>query len=127
MDVPPELVLPDELKDCPSLPRNRWITKFVTLLNDGLDIVAECICQSVDSDFVLENDEPLGEDQVAVQIVKCVNVDVIPADTIFGTRKWQLTHAICEGWSLHDHLRRDQYNAAVYARDHPKRKGVRPY
>ena len=120
----PELVLPDHLNDCPGLPRSKWITKFVTLLNDGGDIVAEGICQSVDSK---SNDEPLGEDQVVVQIVKCLNLDFVPADTIFGTRTWQLSHAIHGGWSLLDHLRRHEYNAAVYARDHPKRKGVRPY
>ena len=41
MEVPVDLVLPDNLKDCPGLPRNKWVTKFVTLLNDGGDIVGE--------------------------------------------------------------------------------------
>ena len=109
MEVPPELVLPDDLKDCFGLPRYKWITKFVALLNDGEDIVAEGACQSLDSEFVLEsNIEPLGEDQVVVQIVKCLNLDFVLADTIFGTRKWKLSHAMYDGWSPHDHLRRDQ-------------------
>ena len=128
MEVPPELVLLDDLKDCPGLSQYKWITKFVTLLNDGGDIVAEGVCQSLDSEFVLEsNNKPLGEDQVVVQIVKCLNLDFVLADTIFGTRKWKLSHAMYDGWSLHDHLRRDQYNVVVYARDHPRRKGVRLY
>lgn len=81
----------------------------------------------MDSEFVLENDEPLGEDQIAVQIVKCLNLDFVPADIIFGTRILQLSHALCDGWSLLDHLCGNQYNVVVYARNHPKRKGVRPY
>ena len=64
-----ELILPDELQDCPGIPRSKWVTRFVTLLNGSGDLVAEGICQSVDSEFVLENDEPLGDDQVVVQIV----------------------------------------------------------
>ena len=128
MEVPPELVLADDLKGCPGLPRNKWITKFVTLLNDGGDIVAEGICQTVDFEKILQsNDELVSEDQVVVQIVKCLNLNFVPADTIYGTKKWKLSHAIHDGWSLLDHLRVDQYNTAVHARDHPKRKGVRPY
>lgn len=123
-----ELILPEHLRDCPGLPRHKWNTKFVTLLNDGGNIVAEGICQSMGSECLLDSDdEPLREDQILVQIVKCLNLDFVPSDTIFGSRKWNLSHAIHEGWSLLDHLRRDQYNVAVYARDHPKRKGVRPY
>lgn len=97
MEVP-KLFLPDHLKDCPGLPKNKWITKFVTLLNDGGDIVAQGICQSVGSECLLESrNESLREDQIVVQIVKCLNLDFVPADTIFGTRIWNLSHAIHDG------------------------------
>lgn len=104
----PELVLPDRLKECPGLPRYKWNTKFVTLFNDEGGIVAEGICQSIGSEFLLDSDdEPIREDQVLVQIVNCINLDYVPADSIFGSRKWSLSHAIHNGWSLRDHLQRD--------------------
>ena len=98
------------------------------ILNDDGEIVAEGICQSVDSDSILHScDEPLGKDDVIVQIVKCINLDFVPAVVIFGSRIWKLSHAIHDGWSIRDHLRRAEYNVAVYARNHPKKKKVRPY
>lgn len=112
---------------CEGLPRRKWVTKCVTLLNAKGIRVAKGICHCVDSSFVLGAEGLLGEHQIAVQISASLCEDIVPSGWAYSMHAWPIKQAIYNGFSLDDHPRRDGYNVAIAQFHAKKRKGVRHY
>jgi hypothetical protein len=122
--------LPDSLLACEGLPRRMWVTKFVTLLGATGLAAGEGVVHCVDSDVVMGAEGPFGEGHVAVQITSTSDADSIPPSWCFSLRSWNITRVVCNGFTLQDHLTKDEHNSLVVAFSKKKRnlrKGVHPY
>jgi hypothetical protein len=56
-----------------------WITKCIILKNESWVDVVRDICHNVSADFVIDNDDmPLGNDHVAIQIAESLVEEEVP-------------------------------------------------
>ena len=82
--VPPEGVV-----QCEGIPRKSWMTKRVALQNDADIIVGKGICHNVDSALIIDsNNQPLGDDRVAIQIVESLSEYDVPSNWVFQLKAW---------------------------------------
>ena len=88
-------VLPPDVAVCDGIPRSKWYFKAVTLRNnEGFD-VAKALCQNVDPAVVLDNDDkPLGDDRVAVQIAESLCEDEVPSGWMWSILSWDIRQVI---------------------------------
>ena len=72
---------PEGVVQCEGIPRKSWMTKCVALQNDASVVVGKGICHNVDSSFIIDSDnQPLGDDRVAVQIAESLSECDVPSD-----------------------------------------------
>ena len=63
--------LPEGVAQCEGISRKSWMTKCVVLKNKAGVVVGKGICHNVSSDLIIDsNNQPLGDDRVAVQIAE---------------------------------------------------------
>ena len=66
------------------LSRRLWMTKCVTLKNEVGESVGKGICHNVNSDLIINSDnQPLGDDRVAVLIAESLLEHDVPSDWLF--------------------------------------------
>ena len=89
---------------CVGIPRKSWMTKCVALQNDAGVIVGKGICHNVDLTLIIDSDnQPLGNDRVAVQIAKSLSEHNLPSNWVFQLRAWHTSHVFLNGASLYNH------------------------
>ena len=95
---------PEGIVQCEGIPRKSWMTKCVALQNNAGVLVGKGICHNVDSALIIDSDnQPLGDDRVAVQFVESLFERDVPSDWVFQLRAWHISHVFLIGASLYDH------------------------
>ena len=75
---------PEGVVQCEGILRKSWMTKCVALQNDAGIVVGKGICQNVDSALIIDSDnQPLGDDRIAVQIAESLSERDVPFDWVF--------------------------------------------
>ena len=120
---PPECVV-----QCESIPRKSWMTKCVALQNDAGVVVGKGICHNVDSSLIIDSDnQPLGDDRVAVQIAESLSERDVPSDWVFQLRAWHNSRVFLNGASLYDHEQMHLFKVSSGAFRRRSRFGACPY
>ena len=113
---------------CEGIPRKSWMTKCVALQNDAGVVVGKGICHNVDSSLIIDSDnQPLGDDRVAVQIAESLSERDIPSDWMFQLRAWHISCIFLNGASLYDHEQMHLFKVSLGASRRRSRFGARPY
>ena len=119
---------PEGVVQCEDIPKKSWMTKCVALKNDAGIIVGKGICHNVDSALIIDSDnQPLGDDRVAVQIIESLSELNVPSDWVFQLRMWHISCIFFNGDSLHDHEQMHLFNVSSEASCRRSRVGARPY
>ena len=108
------LTVPKGVAQCEGIPRKSWMTKCVVLKNETSMVVGRGICHNMSSDLVIDNDN-LGDDRVAVQIVESLSKHDVPSDWMFQMRAWHIKRVFLNGASLYDHEQMNLFNLASQA------------
>ena len=58
------------MEQCEAIPCRFWMTKCVILKYEASEDVAKGICHNVNLDLIDSNNQPLGNDHIAIQIVE---------------------------------------------------------
>ena len=120
--------LPEEVAQCEGILRKSWMTKCVVLKNEAGVVVGKGICHNVSSDLIIDSDnQPLGDDQVAVQIAESPSEHDIPSDWMFQMRSWPIKRVFLNGASLYDHEQVNLFNLTSQVAHRCSRLGARPY
>ena len=83
---------PEGVVQCEGIPRKSWMTKCVALQNDAGVVVGREICHNVDSFLIIDSDnQPLGDDRVAVQIAESLSERDVPSDWVFQLKAWHIS------------------------------------
>ena len=91
-------------------------------------VVGKGICYNVSSDLTIDSDnQPLGDDRVAVQIAESLSKHDVPFDWMFQMRSWHIKHVFLNGASLHNHEQVNLFNLTSQAARRHSRVGARPY
>ena len=92
------------------------MTKCIALKNDAGIVVGKGIFHNVDSAFIIDSDnQPLGDDHVAVQIAESLSERDVPSDWVFQLRAWDISRVFLNGASLHDHEQMHLFNVSLGA------------
>ena len=119
---------PEGVVQCEGIPRKSWMTKCVALQNDAGVVVGKGICHNVDSSLIIDSDnQPLGDDRVAVQIAESLSERDIPSDWVFQLRAWHISCVFLNGASLYDHEQMHLFKVSSEASRRQSRVGARPY
>ena len=95
---------PEGVVQCEGIPRKSSMTKCVALQNDAGVVVGKGICHNVDSSLIIDSDnQPLGDDRVAVQIAEFLSKRDVPSDWVFQLRAWHISRVFLNGASLYNH------------------------
>ena len=95
---------PEGVIQCEGIPRKSWMTKCVALQNDAGVVVGKGICHNVDSSLIIDSDnQPLGDDRVAVQIAESLSERNVPSDWVFQLGAWHISCVFLNGASLYNH------------------------
>ena len=95
--------------------------------NAGI-VVGKGICHNVDSALIIDSDnQPLGDDRVAVQIAESLSEHDVPSDWVFQLRAWHISCVFLNGASLHDHEQMHLFNVSSEASRRQSRVGAHPY
>ena len=79
------------------------MTKCVALQND-VGVVGKGICHNVESALIIDSDnQPLGDDCVAIQIAESLSERDVPSDWVFQLRAWHISCVFLNDASLYDH------------------------
>ena len=104
------------------------MTKCVVLKNEAGVVVGKGICHNVSFDLIIDSDnQPLGDDRVAVQIAESLSEYDVPSDWMFQMRAWHIKRVFLNGASLYDHEQMNLFNLASQAARRRSRVGARPY
>ena len=91
-------------------------------------VVGKGICHNVSSDLIIDSDnQPLGDDRVAVQIAESLSEHNIPSDWLFQLRSWHIRHVFLNGASLYNHEQMNLFNLTSTASHWHSHVGARPY
>ena len=121
--VPPEGVV-----QCEGIPRKSWMTKCVALQNDASVFVGKGICHNVDSALIIDSDnQPLGDDRVAVQIAKSLLKRDVPSNWVIKLRAWHISRIFLNGASLYNHEQMHLFRVSSRALRRQSAVGARPY
>ena len=113
---------------CEGIPRKSWMTKCVALQNDAGVVVGKGICHNVDSALIIDSDnQPLGDDRVAVQIAESLSERDIPSDWVFQLRVWHISRVFLNGASLYNHEQMHFFKVSSGASRRRSWVGARPY
>jgi len=114
--------LPKGVATYKGIPHTSWFTKCITLTNEVGVEVARRICQNVDADLVIDmNEEPLGDDRVAIHIVESVCEEEFPSEWMWSMHSWHISRVYLNGASLYDHEQTHLYRAAMNgSKRHPR-------
>ena len=119
---------PEGVVQCEGIPRKSWMTKCVALQNNAGDVVGKGICHNVDSTLIIDSDnQPLGDDHVAVQIAKSLSERDISSDWVFQLRAWHISHVFLNGASLYNQEQMHLFRVSSEASRRRSRVGARPY
>ena len=119
---------PEGVVQCEGIPRKSWMTKCVALQNDAGVVVGKGICHNVDSALIIDSDnQPLGDDCVAVQIVESLSEHDVPSDWVFQLRAWHISRVFLNGASLYDHEQMHLFRVSSGALRQQSRVGACPY
>ena len=103
---------PEGVVQCKGIPRKSWMTKCIALKNDAV-VVDKGICHNVDSALIIDsNNQPLGDDRVAVQIAKSLSEHDLPSNWVFQLRAWHISRVFFNGASLHNHEQMHLFNVS---------------
>ena len=92
------------------------MTKCVFLMNETCVLVGKGICHNVNLDLIIDSDnQPLGDDHVAIQIAESLFENKISYDWVFQLRSWHIRRVILNGASLYDHEQMNIFNLASIA------------
>ena len=81
--------------------------------NDAGVIVGKGICHNVDSTLIIDSDnQPLGDDRVAVQIAESLSEHNVPSDWVFQLRVWHISCIFLNGASLYNHEQMHLFNVS---------------
>ena len=104
------------------------MTKCVSLMNEAGVLVGKGICHNVSSDLIIDSDnQPPGDDGVAIQIADSLFKNEIPSDWIFQLRSWHIRCVILNGASLYNHEQMNIFNLASIASHWRNRVDACPY
>ena len=121
-------ILPEGVAECEGVPKKSWMTKCVVLKNEADVVVGKGICHNVSSDLIIDSDnQPLGDDRVAVQIAESLSEYDVPSDWMFQMRAWHIKRVFLNGASLYDHEQMNLFNFASQAARRRSRVGARTY
>ena len=113
---------------CEGIPRKSWMTKCVALQNDAGVVVGKGICHNVDSALIIDsNNQPLGNDRVAIQIAESLSERDIPSDWVFQLRIWHISRIFLNGASLYNHEQMHLFRVSSEASHRQSRVGTHPY
>ena len=119
---------PKGVVQCEGIPRKSWMTKCVALKNNAGIVVGKGIYHNVDSALIIDSDnQPFGDDRVAVQIVESLSEHNVPSDWMFKLKAWHISHDFLNGASLHDHEQMHLFNVSSGASCRRCRMGAHPY
>ena len=120
--------LPEGVAQCEGISRKSWITKCVVLKNEAGVVVGKGICHNVSSDLIIDSDnQPLGDDRVAVQIAESLSEHDVPSDWMFQMMSWHIKLVFLNGASLYDHEQVNLFNLTSQAARRRSRLDARPY
>ena len=109
-------ILPEGVAECEGVPRKSWMTKCVVLKNEVGVVVGKGICHNVSSDLIIDSDnQPLGDDRVAVQIAESLSEYDVSLHWMFQMRAWHIKRVFLNGASLYDHEQMNLFNLASQA------------
>ena len=76
-------------------------------------VVGKGICHNVSFDLIIDSDnQPLGDDRVAVQIAESLLEYDVPSDWMFQMRAWHIKRVFLNGASFYDHEQMNLFNLA---------------
>ena len=82
----------------------------------------------MDSALIIDSDnQPLGDDRVAVQIAESLSERDVPSDWVFQLRAWHISCVFLNGSSLYDHEQIHLFRVSSGASRQQSRVGTRPY
>ena len=119
---------PKGVVQCEGIPRKSWMTKCVALQNDAGVVVGKGICHNVDLSLIIDSDnQPLGDDRVAVQITESLSKRDVPSDWVFQLRAWHISCVFLNGASLYNHEQMHLFKVSSGASRRRSRVGACPY
>ena len=120
--------LPEGVAQCEGIPRKSWMTKCVVLKNEASVVVGKGICHNMSSNLIIDSDnQPLGDDRVAVQIAESPSEHDIPSDWMFQMRSWHIKRVFLNGACLYNHEQVNLFNLTSQAARRHSRVGAHPY
>ena len=115
---------PEGVVQCEGIPRKSWMPRCVALKNDAGVVVGKGICHNVDSALIIDSDnQPLGDDRVAVQIAESLSEHDVPSNWVFQLRAWHISRVFLNGASLYDHEQMHLFNVSSGASRRQSRLG----
>ena len=119
---------PEGVVQCEGIPRKSWMTKCVALQNDASIVVGKGICHNVDFALIIDSDnQPLGDDHVAVQIAESLSECDVPSDWVFQLRAWHISRVFLNGACLYDQKQMHLLRISSRALRRRSRDGACPY
>ena len=104
------------------------MTRCIALQNDAGVVVGKGICHNVDSALIIDSDnQPLGDDGVAVQIAESLSERDVPSNWVFQLRAWHISRVFLNSASLYDHEQMHLFKVSSGASCRQSRVGTRPY
>ena len=121
--VPPKGIVQFE-----GIPRKSWMTKCVALQNDAGVVVGKGIFHNKDSALIIDsNNQPFGDDFVAVQVVESLSEHDVPSNWVFQLRAWHISRIFLNGASLYDHEQMHLFSVSSEASRWQSQVGALPY
>ena len=82
----------------------------------------------MDSTLIIDSDnQPLGDDRVAVQIAESLSERDVPSDWVFQLRAWHISRVFLNGASLYDQEQMHLFRVSSRASRRQSRVGTHPY
>ena len=107
---------PKGVAQCEGIHRKSWMTNCVSLKNEVSVVVCEGIFHKVCSDLIINSDnQPLGDDLVAIQIAESLSEHNISSKWLFQLRSWHISCIFLNGASLYDHEQMNLFNLTLVA------------
>ena len=120
--------LPEGVAQCEGLSRRLWMIKCVTLKNEAGESVGKGICHNMNLDLIIDSDnQPLGEDRVAVLNVESLSEHDVPSDWLFQLSSWHINRVFLNCTSLYNHEQMNLFNLASIASHQCSRVSARVY
>ena len=104
------------------------MTKCVSLMNEADMLVGEGICHNISSKLIIDsNNQPLGDDRVAIQIAESLSENTILSNWVFQLKSWHIKRVILNGASLYNHEQMNIFNLTSVASHWYSHVNAHPY